>query len=197
MSVDDDVTAWIDGLRRRDTVATQHLWERYYQRLVNLAAQRLPPNLRREFDEEDVALSAIDSFCRGAAKGRFPDLADRNSLWALLIVITRRKCRAKLRHHAAQKRGGGDVQGESAFDSGIGGGISVAESCVGEGKSPQIGEGVAEILGAGLLRAPAEEGVSGLGVTGGSVIAGTGVALLSALTVATTLVSSGPFDKGS
>ena len=81
-----------------------------------------------DFDEEDVALSAIDSFCRGAANGRFPDLADRNSLWALLIVITRRKCRARLRNRSAQKRGGGEVQGESGFDSSNGGGISAAIS---------------------------------------------------------------------
>ncbi len=135
MSVDDDVTAWIDGLQRGDTVAAQHLWEHYYQRLLNLAAQRLPGHMRRDFDEEDVALSAIDSFCRGAANGRFPDLTDRNSLWALLIVITRRKCRARLRNRSAQKRGGGEVQGESGFDSSNGGGISAA---IGRDPTPQF-----------------------------------------------------------
>ncbi len=135
MSVDDDVTAWIVGLKRGETVAAQHLWEHYYQRLLNLAAQRLPGHMRRAFDEEDVVLSAIDSFCRGAAKGRFPDLADRNSLWALLIVITQRKCRAKLRHHSAQKRGGGKVQGESAFDPSSGGGIS---DVIGQDPTPQF-----------------------------------------------------------
>ena len=32
-------------------------------------------------DEEDVALSAFDSFCRGAEQGRFPRLDDRDDLW--------------------------------------------------------------------------------------------------------------------
>jgi RNA polymerase sigma factor (sigma-70 family) len=117
MSLDEDVTAWIDGLRREDTAATQQLWERYYQRLLELASRRLPANIRRDFDEEDVALSAIDSLCRGMAQGRFPNLADLDSLWALLIVITKRKCRARVRHHMAQKRGGGKTRGESAFNT--------------------------------------------------------------------------------
>ena len=42
-------------------------------------------------DEEDVALSAFDSFCRGAQRGRFPQLDDRDNLWRLLVVITSRK----------------------------------------------------------------------------------------------------------
>ncbi len=135
MSLDDDVTAWIDGLRREDAAAAQRLWEHYYRRLLDLAARRLPANMRREFDEEDVALSAIDSLCRGMAQGRFPNLADRDSLWALLIVITTRKCRARVRRHAAQKRGGGSVQGESAFSADAGRGIAAE---IGREPSPEF-----------------------------------------------------------
>ncbi len=135
MSVDEDVTAWLDGLRQEDSVAVRQLWERYYQRLLDLASRRLPGNIRRDFDEEDVALSVIDSLCRGIAAGRFPDLADQDSLWALLIVITKRKCRARIRRHTAQKRGGGKTQGESAFDVKSGGGISGE---IGEEPSPEF-----------------------------------------------------------
>ena len=124
MSLDDDVTVWIDGLRNQDSVASRKLWERYYRQLVELAAKRLPNHIRRDFDEEDVALSAINSLCRGAAAGRFPDLSDRDSLWALLIVITSRKCRAQVRKHLAQKRGGGTARGESAFRLSLGAGIA-------------------------------------------------------------------------
>jgi hypothetical protein len=46
---------------------------------------------RRAADEEDVALSAFDNFCRAAEHGRFPDLADRDDLWQLLLVLTDRK----------------------------------------------------------------------------------------------------------
>jgi RNA polymerase sigma factor (sigma-70 family) len=147
MSVDDDVTAWIEGLRHDDSIATKKLWEHYYQQLLQLAGRRLPNNMRREFDEEDVALSAIDSLCRGVAKGRFPDLSDRDCLWALLIVITKRKCRSRVRRHTAQKRGGGKVQGESAFNGELGG--SIAEE-IGKEPTPefaaQMTEEVARLL---------------------------------------------------
>jgi DNA-directed RNA polymerase specialized sigma24 family protein len=66
-------------------------------------------------DEEDVVLSAIDSFCRAAAKGRFPDLADSDDVWRLLMSITARKVRDFQRHASRQKRGGGRVRGESAL----------------------------------------------------------------------------------
>ncbi len=61
-------------------------------------------------DEEDAALSAFDSLCAGLAKGQFPQLADRDDLWRLLVVITTRKVRAQARRRMRQKRGGGHVQ---------------------------------------------------------------------------------------
>ncbi len=56
-----------------------------------LARTGLRGAARRVADEEDAALSAFDSFCRRAAQGQFPDLKDRDGLWALLVVITARK----------------------------------------------------------------------------------------------------------
>jgi hypothetical protein len=79
--------------------------------------------------------------------------------------------------------------------SGIGGGISVDESWVGAENSPQIGVGVGDTLGVALPTGSDGEGVPELEASGGSVIAGTGVAPLSALTVATTLVSSESFGN--
>ena len=58
-------------------------------------------------DEEDAALSAFDSLCAGLAKGQYPQLADREDLWRLLVVITTRKVRAQARRGLRQKRGGG------------------------------------------------------------------------------------------
>ena len=55
-----------------------------------------------------MALSAFDSFCRNAERGRFPQLADRDSLWRLLVVITARKAAHLVRDETRQKRGGGD-----------------------------------------------------------------------------------------
>jgi DNA-directed RNA polymerase specialized sigma24 family protein len=109
------VTVWIARLKAGDAHAAQRLWEDYFPRLVGLARKRLQETPRRAADEEDVALSAFDSFCRGAEQGRFPRLTDRDNLWHLLVTITARKALQLVRHERRQKRGGGAVRGDSAF----------------------------------------------------------------------------------
>ncbi|MBI3468906.1 MAG: RNA polymerase subunit sigma-70 [Planctomycetes bacterium] len=85
------VTHWLGQLQGGDPVAAQALWERYFHRLTALADRVLGGTPRRAADQEDVALSAFASFCRGAQGGRYPQLADRDDLWRLLVVITARK----------------------------------------------------------------------------------------------------------
>ena len=121
------MTDWINGLRQGRDESAQQLWERYYTQLVRIAGARIPRNVRRDFDEEDIALSAFDSLCRGVRRDRFPKLDDRNNLWSLLLVITARKAMHRLRDARALKRGGGKVRGESAIvssDSNPAGGIN-------------------------------------------------------------------------
>jgi DNA-directed RNA polymerase specialized sigma24 family protein len=111
------VTRWLGQLQGGDREAAEQLWQRYFLRLVGLARQRLQGAARRAADEEDVALSAFDSFCRNAEAGRFPDLTDRESLWRLLMVLTARKAANLARDEGRQKRGGDvKVVGESEED---------------------------------------------------------------------------------
>lgn len=105
----------LDQVREGDEQATTLLWERYFQPLVRLAGRRLPKNLRRAADEEDIALSAFHSFIAGVRRDQFPDLAGPDNLWGLLITLTSRKVHAHLRRQTRQKRGGGNVRGESVF----------------------------------------------------------------------------------
>ena len=107
MPSDGSVTRWIDQLPLGDSAAVQQLWQRYFHRLVGLARKKLADAPRGMADEEDVALSAFDSFCRQAEQGRFPDLADRDGLWRLLVVMTARKAGHLRRDETRQKRGGG------------------------------------------------------------------------------------------
>src|SRR5688500_2678579 len=107
MPADDPVTVWLGRLRAGDPAAARPLWDRYFRRLVGLARQRLRDAPQRAADEEDVALSAFDSFCRQAEAGRFPDLANRDSLWRLLAAFTLRKAARYLRDAGRLKRGGG------------------------------------------------------------------------------------------
>jgi DNA-directed RNA polymerase specialized sigma24 family protein len=110
MSPSDSVTFWIRQLRVGDRTAAQPLWERYFRRLVGLAQARLRGAPTAAAGPEDVALSAFDSFCRGAEAGRFPRLDDRDDLWQVLVMLTARKAVNLRKHEAARKRGGGRVQ---------------------------------------------------------------------------------------
>jgi DNA-directed RNA polymerase specialized sigma24 family protein len=135
------VTIWIDGIKAGDGSDIERLWDRYFERLVRLAAARLPAHSRRSFDEEDVALSAFQSFCDRAGRGQFPQLSDRDDLWRLLATITVRKAIDTIRQQSRQKRGGGQVLGESAL-------------LVGAGTE---GDGLAEVL----CREPTPDEVAG------------------------------------
>jgi RNA polymerase sigma factor (sigma-70 family) len=108
------VTCWLQLLPGGDHAAAQQLWERYFGQLVGLARRRLEGTPRRAADEEDVALSAFDSFCRGAAQGRFPQLQDRDDLWQVLMMVTARKAIDLVQHERRHKRGGGRVLDEAA-----------------------------------------------------------------------------------
>jgi DNA-directed RNA polymerase specialized sigma24 family protein len=115
VSREESVTIWLDGIKAGDGTDIQKLWNRYFQRLVRLAGKKLPAHCRRAFDEEDIALSAFQSFCDRAGRGQFPRLSDRDDLWRLLATITVRKALDTMRRQSRQKRGGGHVLGESAL----------------------------------------------------------------------------------
>ena len=122
MSADNSVTHWIGELQRGNREAAQHLWETYFERLVQLAGHKLRGRPLRVADQEDVALSAVRSEFRGIEAGRYPCLADRDDLWRLLMVITAHKVLRMVRSEGRQKHGGnrtiltqGDVpEGEDA-----------------------------------------------------------------------------------
>jgi DNA-directed RNA polymerase specialized sigma24 family protein len=93
----------------------QEIWARYFHRLASLARGKLRERTRRVVDEEDVALSAFNSFFRGVEQGRFPRLEDGDDLWQVLMLLTDRKAVDVLRRQSAAKRGGGEVRGDSVF----------------------------------------------------------------------------------
>ena len=106
MSFDESVSHWIDQVRTGDSLAAQQIWQRYYERLVQRARLQLNKQKLPVSDEEDVAISVFESFYRAAREGRIPDLADRDSLWRLLLKMTARKIIDKRRHDNRLRRGG-------------------------------------------------------------------------------------------
>lgn len=102
------ITHWIERVKAgSEGTAEQELWDRYFSRLVALARSKLadlPPSAR---DEEDLALSAMNSFFMRAERGCFSRLHDRSDLWQLLAKITVRKTIDRRRNARAEKRGDG------------------------------------------------------------------------------------------
>jgi DNA-directed RNA polymerase specialized sigma24 family protein len=117
MSSSHSISVWIDRLRQSDPDAARALWEQFFARMAAVARRRLAALPRRAADEEDVALSAFADFVRAAKAGRFPDLHDREGLWALLLTFTVRKAQGQVRHERRQRRGAGEVRGDSAFEA--------------------------------------------------------------------------------
>jgi DNA-directed RNA polymerase specialized sigma24 family protein len=146
MSSDGSVSCWIGMLKQGDAKAAQHLWETYFQRLVALARARLRGVSRRVADEEDVALSAFDSFCRGAERGRFPRLADRGDLWQLLVVITLRKACDLANYEGRAARDSGRVMSLSDLAE------TGADQILGDEPSPELAAQVADECGRLLNR---------------------------------------------
>jgi DNA-directed RNA polymerase specialized sigma24 family protein len=109
------ISLWLPLLKDGDEAAIREIWRAYFERLVVLARAKLRAGPRRVADEEDAALSAFDSFCRGAARGRFPQLNNRDDLWRVLVMITARKVADQVQDEMRLKRGGGHVRGDSAL----------------------------------------------------------------------------------
>lgn len=133
MASDGSVSRLLEGLVVGNPEAVQQLWERYFRRLVGLARHKLAGVPRAAADEEDVALSAFNSFCLRAEQGQFPQLLDRDNLWRLLVVLTLRKTAHLMRDQTRQKRGGG-----AAIVSGGAGDSFVLDEVLSQEPTPEL-----------------------------------------------------------
>ncbi len=113
------VSRWISKVKTGDQEAARDLWQHYYYRLKDFCLRKLKMHnhLCRDADEEDVALLVFQTVFRRAKKGEFQQLSNRDDLWKLLVKIAGRKAAKEIRREFALKRGEGEVQGESGFDS--------------------------------------------------------------------------------
>lgn len=106
---DGSVTHWIEQVKGdQSSVAEQQLWNRYFTRLAALARNRLQDLPPHNQDDEDLALSAMNSFFARAKDDHFSQLHDRTDLWQLLAKITVRKT-VNLRSRAKTKKRDGPV----------------------------------------------------------------------------------------
>jgi RNA polymerase sigma factor (sigma-70 family) len=104
------VSLWIQQFRVGDHEAGEKLWERYFESLVEQGRRQLRQQRRGLDDEEDLALLTFEALFNGLIAGEFPRLHDRDTLWSMLLTISRNKSIDAFRHAQRDRRGGGKVQ---------------------------------------------------------------------------------------
>lgn len=103
MPDDSAFAALMDRLRRGDPAAAEEVFRRFAGRLIGLARAHLDARVRQKEDPEDVVQSVLKSFFLRQQDGAF-DLEGWDGLWALLTVITLRKCGLRAEHFRAARR---------------------------------------------------------------------------------------------
>jgi RNA polymerase sigma factor (sigma-70 family) len=86
-----------------DEAAAEEVFQRYAQRLTDLARGRLSARLATRVDAEDIVQSAWRSFFVAARAGRFR-LESGGDLWRLLVEVTLHKLYRQAARHRAQRR---------------------------------------------------------------------------------------------
>lgn len=111
---DSDITELFRRVTQgRDDDAAEALWNIYFERLRAVSRGRLRHVTGNIGDDEDVALSAMNSFFVAAENGRLDQISSRHELWKLLLTIAVRKVHRQAESAAALKRGG-NGQAETA-----------------------------------------------------------------------------------
>ena len=111
-NTDSSVNQFIIRAQAGDPDAQQEIWDKFFPQLLELARLRLHGGVKRVGDEEDVALSVLNSYFTGAQENKFPDVRGRDELWRLLSRMTQRKAIDWIRFYGRRKR---QVMGESAL----------------------------------------------------------------------------------
>ena len=139
------VSQWIEQLAAADHDAASRLWAHFCQRLMVFARSRMSPSTRRIYDEEDAAVSAFRSLCRGIEAQRFPEVGDRGNLWALLVVITSRKIANRFRYDHQQRRDSNQTLSESMLQPSDGSGVGLMQSLPSNEPTPAFAAEVADM----------------------------------------------------
>ena len=111
------VTYCIARFREGEEGAFDKIWEHYFNDLVKIARKYLRSRPQDGLvDEDDIVQNALWSVCQGLPRNKSYDSVDsRESLWPILVAITKFKVADHFRREGAQKRGGGKVLNERSI----------------------------------------------------------------------------------
>jgi DNA-directed RNA polymerase specialized sigma24 family protein len=129
---------WIQALESGDDVATERLWNEFFQQLARYAEGPLGKH-HRVVDGEDIAAQAIFSFVNGLRRGQL-QAESRDELWRILAGIAFHKARGHVRQETAEKRGGGVRRGNSIFDATASGGAGGFDRFLGSAATEETAE---------------------------------------------------------
>jgi RNA polymerase sigma-70 factor (ECF subfamily) len=102
-------------LKAGDQDAASEVFGRFAERLIALARSKLGARFARKEDPSDVVQSVYGSFFSRYRSGQF-DLANWDSLWSLLTVITVRKCLNRTEYYLAKCRSISEEADLSSWD---------------------------------------------------------------------------------
>ncbi len=107
----DDFTSLylLRAARDGDAIAEGVLVDRYVSRLLAVAANRLPSEIRVRIDPEDIVQSACRVFINRVREGEVV-VRQRGDLWNQLLSVTLNKIRSSVRKHRRKKRNVGAEQ---------------------------------------------------------------------------------------
>jgi RNA polymerase sigma factor (sigma-70 family) len=112
------VTRCIQQFKAGDDAAFEKIWQHYFDQLLGVARDVM--KRRRQWgaaDENDIVQNALWSVCRGLPHNKsYEGVNSRESLWPILVAITKFKVADNYRREAAAKRGGGKVVSEGALE---------------------------------------------------------------------------------
>jgi RNA polymerase sigma-70 factor (ECF subfamily) len=117
MSQDPSFDALMAQLRSGQDEAATRVFNRFASRLIALARKQLDPQVRQKIDPEDVMQSVFRSFFARNAAGQLGEFETWDNLWAMLVVMTQRKCGRRLDYfHAARRDVHREVPGQPPPD---------------------------------------------------------------------------------
>lgn len=117
------VTRCIARFKAGEQNAFDKIWEHYFAALVKIARRMLSARAPGgAADEEDIVQNALWSVCQGLPRNQSYSTVDsRETLWPILVAITKYKVTDHFRREGAQKRGPGRVFNELPAAGGGGG----------------------------------------------------------------------------
>jgi len=99
------ISVLIQRLREQaDQDAAHDLYKKYFDQLVSKLRSRINRRVQAVTDSEDVAQFALAEVLGKIVDGWYPDLGDRNSLWALMVHIGDARTKQVWRDATAGKR---------------------------------------------------------------------------------------------